>query len=46
MVINRGKRGKTSNEVKPVGNINKNPQSSLKISTVDCEFMRYQSEIL
>ena len=30
MVIDRGKRSKKPNEVKPVKNINKNPQSFLK----------------
>ena len=31
-LIDRGKRSKRPNEVKPIENINKNPQSSLKIS--------------
>ena len=33
-VIDRGKRSKTPSEVKPVENINKNPQSFLEISSV------------
>ena len=37
MVINRGKRSKTLNEVKPVENINKNPESFLEISPVQKE---------
>ena len=32
MVIDRGKKNKTPNEVKPVKNINKNTQSFLEIS--------------
>ena len=34
MVIDRGKRSKTPNEVKPVENIDKNLQSFLKIGPV------------
>ena len=34
-VIDRGKRSKTLSEVKPVGNINKNLQSFLEISSVE-----------
>ena len=33
-MIDRGKRSKSLNEVKPVENINKNPQNFLKISPV------------
>ena len=36
-VINRGKRSKTLNEVKPVENISKNPQSFLEITPVHKE---------
>ena len=37
MVIDRGKRSKTLSEVKPIENINKNPQSFLEISPVQKE---------
>ena len=36
-VINRGKRSKTLTKVKPVGSINKNPESFLERSTVQKE---------
>ena len=32
-VINRGKRSKTSSEVKPVENISENPQSFLEVNS-------------
>ena len=32
MLIDRGKRSKALNEVKPVGNISKNPQSFLEMN--------------
>ena len=34
MVIDRGKRSKKINEVKPVENMNKNPQNFLEISPI------------
>ena len=37
MIINRGKRSKTPNEVKPVENVSKNPESFVKISPVQKE---------
>ena len=37
MVIDIGKRSKTLSEVKPIENINKNPQSFLEISPVQKE---------
>ena len=37
MVINRGKRSKTTNEVQAIENINKNPQSFLKINSLQKE---------
>ena len=36
-VINRGKRSKTSSEVKPVENISKNPQSFLGVNSIAIE---------
>ena len=41
-VITRDKRSTTLNEVKPVKNINKNPQSFLKISPVQKELLPSQ----
>ena len=38
-VISTGKRSKTLNEVKPVENISKNPQSFLEISPVQKEVL-------
>ena len=38
-VIDRGKRNKTVSEVKPVGNISKNPQSFLEICPVQKEVL-------
>ena len=38
-VINRGKRRKTLNEVKPVKNINKDSQSFLEISPKESEVL-------
>ena len=38
-VIGRGKSNKTLNEVKPVENISKNPQSFLEISPVQKEVL-------
>ena len=38
-VIDRGNRSKALSEVKPVENINKNPQSFLEISPVHKEFL-------
>ena len=37
-VINRGKRSKTLNEVNPVKNISKNPESFLEIHPLQKEF--------
>ena len=36
-VINRGKRSKTSSEVKPVENISKNPQNFLGVNSIAIE---------
>ena len=38
-VVNRGKRSKTLNEIKPVKNRSKNPQSFLEISPMQKEIL-------
>ena len=38
-MIDRGKRSKTLNEVKPVKNVNKYPQSFLEISPIQKEIL-------